>query len=1079
MLEFILGRACSGKTHEIVKRVALASKSGKAVLIVPEQFTFETERAIIKYDDANANNISVLSFTRLYDEVMQSFGRGCTSCVSEFEKIILIKRALKSCEENLQVFTKYICYRDFALSLADTIQDIKFAGVSVNELYLASEEIGGNLGAKLNDIALVMSAYDALLENKYIDPSDRLTKLFYELDSLEYFKDKTVFFDSFTGFTGQQYKIIEKIFEQAKDVVFSVVTDNPDDTAINVFYNTNFAVNRIKSIAKSKGIKDVSTHMCESNFYSNNAMSHLEKISATNYSAKNVASNGNVRIISCNNRRDEAVAAANIIAKEVRENGYRYRDFIVVARNTDDYLGYVARQCKVNNIACFMDRSVKLSATPICLYLSTLFELVKSFSTDNILKLLKLGLLDFTTEEIASIEDYTYIWDIKGSDWKKDWVMSVRGLQTDEDSERDKQALDAINELRRNVYKIIFDFKETFVGTPKQRSKAVYLHLIKNKIDEKLSIICSQFEEDEDNYNASLLKQSWDDVVLVLDSLCRVLDNSEVATNDYVDAFLIAADVSKISNVPQMLDEVTFGGADRIRPSKPKISIILGANQGVFPHHSTKSGILVQSDKDKLQKYGIVLDDTVRGAVEENYLVYAMLCCPVDKAYVLYSKKSMLGEEMEPSSFIYKILDSFNDMEVTDFALSSSGEFVPQTPKSAFLEIGSVASDDFANIAASLKDYSQYKTQLENMARNFEELDFSVSSDASHQLFGSQLHISATKFDTFHKCSLSFLLKNGLKIKRLQKADLNVLQRGTIVHFVLENIVEKHKEKLSELSNLQISAEVDTLIHQYMSSVRGADILMSARFAYLLDKISASVKEIVYHIAEEFSQSDFIPMFCELTIGDDGDIPRMQYTLSDGSNAYFDGKIDRVDVYKNNVRVVDYKTGRMTFTLSDTLVGLNMQMLLYLYAFIKNGDALVSNPKPAGILYMPAKTSKKTKLLRMNGLISNSDEVRIAMEKENAGRFVPKFTANSDNYISAESFDLIFSKIDELILKMGDTVRSGKFTSTATDGANIKACAYCDFSPICRSSNKEHKVSECYSNSEVIDILKRGEEGGV
>lgn len=96
MLELILGRACSGKTQEILNRVALASKDGKVVLIVPEQFTFEIERAIIKYNDANTDNISVLSFTRLFDEVMLSFGKGTSVCVSEFEKIILIKKGIKS-----------------------------------------------------------------------------------------------------------------------------------------------------------------------------------------------------------------------------------------------------------------------------------------------------------------------------------------------------------------------------------------------------------------------------------------------------------------------------------------------------------------------------------------------------------------------------------------------------------------------------------------------------------------------------------------------------------------------------------------------------------------------------------------------------------------------------------------------------------------------------------------------------------------------------------------------------------------------------------------------------------------------
>ncbi len=1079
MLEFILGRACSGKTQEIINRVTLASKNGKVVLIVPEQFTFETERAIIKQKEAITENILVLSFTRLFDEVMQSFGKGSAVCVSEFEKIIFVKRALKGCEDNLHTFSKYIGYKDFVLNLADTIRDFKFAGVKAEEIEVAAQGIGGSCGAKLKDIALVMSAYDALLENKYIDPSDKLTKLYYELNSLEFFKDKTVFIDSFTGFTGQQYKIIEKIFEQARDVVFSFSADSENNTSINIFYNTAFAINRIRSIARSRGIKQEKITKLKKNYYSNAAMSHLENVMSSNKTNEKIASNGNVRIISCNNRREEAVAAANLICREVRDNNYRFKDFIVVARNADDYSNNILRQCKINNVACFMDRSVKLSATPLCIYITTLFELVKTFNTENILKLLKLGLNDFSVEEIAEIEDYTYVWDIKGTQWKNEWIMSVRGLQTDEDNDVDAQSLARINAIRARVYELISNFKTAFCGNAQQRAKAIFNHLKDMQIDKRLSLICDEFESEGDNYNASVLKQSWDSIVSVLDSLCRALDNSTANSIDFIEAFIIAADVCEISNTPQMLDEVTFGGADRIRPSKPKISVILGANQGIFPKHSNKSGILIQSDKEKLENFGIVLDDAIRSAVEENYLVYSMLCCAVDRVYILYSKNSMNGEGIEPSIFVSKVLDTFSDINVTDFAISSSGEFTPATAKSAFLEIGYADDTSFIEIKHSLSEYSQYKEKLDNMHKQSNEIDFSVSSDISRKLFGNSLHISATKFDTFHKCSLSYFLKNGLRIKKLQKADLNVLQRGTIVHFVLEKIIDKHRKGLAELSSLQISAEVDSLIHEYMSSVRGAEILMNSRFAYLLDKISASAKEIVSHIASEFAQSDFTPEFCELSIGVDGDIPRVEYTLSDGSSAHFEGKIDRVDVFKNNVRVVDYKTGKMTFTLSDTLVGLNMQMLLYLYAFVKNGTNLVEDAKPAGILYMPAKFSKNTKSLKMNGLISDDEEIRTAMEKENSGMFIPKFSGKSENYISTETFDLIFKRIDALMLNMGNTVREGKFCADATDGTTVKACAYCDFASICRSSNKEHKVAENYSNSEVIEILKRGESGGI
>ena len=200
--------------------------------------------------------------------------------------------------------------------------------------------------------------------------------------------------------------------------------------------------------------------------------------------------------------------------------------------------------------------------------------------------------------------------------------------------------------------------------------------------------------------------------------------------------------------------------------------------------------------------------------------------------------------------------------------------------------------------------------------------------------------------------------------------------------------------------------------------------------------------------------------------------------LSDGGKAYLDGKIDRVDVYKNNVRVVDYKTGKVSFVLSDTLVGLNMQMLLYLRAFIKNGQHLVSDPKPAGILYMPAGKNGDSGSYRMNGLLCENDEVLSAMEKDNKGRFIPKKSAKSADYIDSGAFDLIFGKIDDLMLDMGNAIRKGEFCANPIDGAKTDACAYCDFASICRSSKFPHRRAPKLSTAQTIELLKEGEKNG-
>ena len=218
MLEFIIGRACTGKTYQTIERLCRDSVSGRSILIVPEQFTFESERSVVRNKEAVFENISVLSFTRLFDSVVEYIGQGSAFVVSDFEKTVLMKKALNQCSEQLTVLSDFIKYKDFPVNISNTIRDIKFSDITSCKLIDAAESIGGICAAKLKDIAIIMDTYEALLSDKFIDPADKLTRLYEMLCECDYFKNTSVYFDSFSGFTGQQYKIISKIIEHANKV---------------------------------------------------------------------------------------------------------------------------------------------------------------------------------------------------------------------------------------------------------------------------------------------------------------------------------------------------------------------------------------------------------------------------------------------------------------------------------------------------------------------------------------------------------------------------------------------------------------------------------------------------------------------------------------------------------------------------------------------------------------------------------------------------------------------------------------------------------------------------------------------
>ena len=98
------------------------------------------------------------------------------------------------------------------------------------------------------------------------------------------------------------------------------------------------------------------------------------------------------------------------------------------------------------------------------------------------------------------------------------------------------------------------------------------------------------------------------------------------------------------------------------------------------------------------------------------------------------------------------------------------------------------------------------------------------------------------------------------------------------------------------------------------------------------------------------------------------------------------------------------KSGGKEFLLSDVLNGLNMQMLIYLMCLWQNGAQRYGEVVPAGILYMPVKSTPATlgrnatqaeidkaraKACRMSGMVLDHSLVIDGMEDDGKGIFIP------------------------------------------------------------------------------------------
>ena len=185
LLKFIFGRPASGKTYQILEKIKRQTKAGRqCVLIVPEQFSFESERAVLRaLGDKAALGVTVTSFTRLCDEVGRYAGGIAGVTLTDAQKVIFMSRALHSVEAELTLWRKYCRSVRFEKTMLDTVGEFKINAVSPDKLKAAAEETeSAALKAKLCDTALIYETYDALVGERFLDPADRLTKLYRQLE---------------------------------------------------------------------------------------------------------------------------------------------------------------------------------------------------------------------------------------------------------------------------------------------------------------------------------------------------------------------------------------------------------------------------------------------------------------------------------------------------------------------------------------------------------------------------------------------------------------------------------------------------------------------------------------------------------------------------------------------------------------------------------------------------------------------------------------------------------------------------------------------------------------------------------
>lgn len=77
---------------------------------------------------------------------------------------------------------------------------------------------------------MIYSRFQEAISDKFLDENDTLTILSNLIPNINTFDNSVIFIDEFSGFTPQEYRVIEELLKVSKDIYVTICTDKKEES---------------------------------------------------------------------------------------------------------------------------------------------------------------------------------------------------------------------------------------------------------------------------------------------------------------------------------------------------------------------------------------------------------------------------------------------------------------------------------------------------------------------------------------------------------------------------------------------------------------------------------------------------------------------------------------------------------------------------------------------------------------------------------------------------------------------------------------------------------------------------------
>ncbi|MDL2248497.1 helicase-exonuclease AddAB subunit AddB [Tyzzerella sp. OttesenSCG-928-J15] len=1096
-LRFIFGGPGSGKTtHCINEIVDLASSSkGSFYYIVPEQYSLEAEKSLVNaFAGKAAIKAQVLSFERLAYRILSETGVKQGGLLDYTGKNMVIRKIVNNIRPELKYYRKANIGTGLVKNIADTIKELYQYEIKPEDLHLKEFE---NISQKnkFEDLMLIYSEYRKLIESEFISADTTLDILNSNIEKSSFLDGANIWIDNFTGFTPQEYRVIRSMIKHAAQVNICVGIKEwqlhyAEISADDIFYEAKKLINTVSDMAREENINIAQPCVLKEMYRFKNSP-ELMWIEA-NYTkvrpAKYQGENNRVFTYSYKNKFAEIYGVADKIVELVRDKGLNYSQIAIVSGSIESYGAVVQSVFGRYGIPYFVDMRMGILAHPLTELVRSLFEVInRNWSYESVFHLLKTDLLEIDKNTIDMLENYALAYGIQGYRWSQpEWRYGFA-----KNSGFDK---DEIHRAKEYAYETVSKFTAKYSPkkkiAPAEVCEDIYYFLMETGIQEKLSRLAMEAAENNDMQLYREHSGIWNTVMGVLDKISSIFGDSPMSLFEFAQILESGLASCDMGIIPPAQDRVIVGDIYRTRLNEIKALFVIGVTNDSFPKQTANEGLFDDRDKGTLSKNGIeISSDSKIQSFVYNHMAYYVFTKASDYLYISYPENDMAGKSMTASPVVYKLErlmgkqaggnelnEEYKKITLPQVMLKELGEILNKKESGAEL-------DEFETALLSWYTSNLFYEKYLDKRRTDIYGESSLSPEIIDSLYKPNIQTSISRLEKYVACPFSYFLRYNIKAEDREYYQVKNVDLGNIFHDVLElfsQYVEENSLSWDKLEYGEIQNVAEELFGKLLDRDETDIFDNDSRTGYILQRVKKTAVRSIWALSEHIKKGEFKPYGAEVDFGISSPLTGIVIDINGQYSFTLTGRIDRVDILDKNgnnyVKVIDYKSGSKKFDITDIYYGMQMQLMAYMGALMKNGDKILGmdkKPLPGGILYFRlndpvidytynmSESDLYENILdefKMSGLVLDDKTVIEGIDGsiEKSSGVVPvslnakgEYVSRSGSLATKEVFEKAVKYTENKIRSVGEEIISGNIEAKPYKKGISTGCDYCAYNAIC------------------------------